>query len=361
MDRNNLGWSPEWDHYGERFEGESLVRIVARHKAFCEGLTASGNRLNCHLSGKMSHESSTSAQLPAVGDWCAMGTPFLDETNSRAALVKEVLPRKSVIARMVAGVDADQQVLAANVDYAFLVTSANKNFNINRLRRYMILANHGGAQPIVVLSKVDLADGAERDFADQLQSAFPEVRYVLTSALSLTGVERIESILCAGQTGVFLGSSGVGKSTLVNLLLGRAAQRTGEIRENDAKGRHTTSGAGLFFMPGGGMIIDTPGLREVHVLGEAEDLDRLMPSFSELAATCKFGNCTHNTEPGCQVQEALADERLSQGELDTYLKLNKEIAYARRKLDQRAAIQERVRWKKIAVQQRQMSKERGRF
>lgn len=361
MDKDKLGWSLEWDQHGERFESESLVRIIARHKAFCEGLTVSGNRLNCHLSGRMSHESSTSAQLPTVGDWCAMGPPFLDETNNRAALVKDVLPRKSVIARMVAGVDADQQVLAANVDYAFLVTSANKNFNINRLRRYMILANHGGVQPVVVLSKVDLAEGAEWGFVDQLQSAFPEVPYVRTSALSLTGVERIESMLCAGQTGVFLGSSGVGKSTLVNLLLGREAQRTGQIRENDAKGRHTTSGAGLFLMPGGGMIIDTPGLREVHVLGEEGDLDRLMPSFSELAATCKFGDCTHNTEPGCQVQAALDEQRLSQGELDTYLKLNKEIAYAGRKLDQRTARQGRIRWKKIAVQQRQLSKERGRL
>ncbi|MBY0550730.1 MAG: ribosome small subunit-dependent GTPase A [Candidatus Obscuribacterales bacterium] len=361
MDRNKLGWSPSLDQHGERSEYESLVRIIARHKAFWQGLTVSGNRLNCHLSGKMSHEAFTGAQLPAVGDWCATGASFLDETNNSAAVVKAVLPRRSVVARMVAGVDADEQVLAANVDYAFLVTSANKNFNVNRLRRYMILANHGGAQPVVVLSKVDLADGAERDFVDRLQAAFPDVRYVLSSALSLTGVERIESILREGKTGVFLGSSGVGKSTLVNLLLGREAQRTGEIRENDAKGRHTTSGAGLFFMPKGGMIIDTPGLREVHVLGAEADLDRLMPSFSELAATCKFGNCTHNTEPGCQVQKALADERLSRGELDCYLKLNKELAYARRKLDKRAAIQEHVRWKKVAAQQRQLSKERGRF
>lgn len=360
MDRNSLGWSPSWDQHAERFDNESLVRITARHKGFCQGITATGSRLNCHLSGKMSHEAFTSAQLPAVGDWCVVGVPYLDESNSLAAIVRQLLPRKSVIARMVAGIDADQQVLAANVDYAFLVTSANKNFSINRLRRYMILANHGGVFPIVVLSKIDLAEGGtEWNFVDEVRSAFPEVSIVLTSAMSSTGVDRLRSIPGAGQTAVFLGSSGVGKSTLVNLLLGQDVQSTGAIRENDAKGRHTTSGAGLFFMPNGGMIIDTPGLREVQVQGDEDVLNRLLPSFSELAATCKFGNCGHGSEPGCQVQAALANETLSQDELDNYIKLNRELAYARRKLDRRAAIQERTRWKKIAVQQRQASRERA--
>lgn len=353
MDRFSLGWSPEWDCYLDNGNDERVVRIVARHKGLYSAIFCDGRAVNTHLRGKMLYDSFSNAELPAVGDWCVVGDPFLDESNEHAAHVEQLLPRRSRIARMITGVEADEQVLAGNIDYVFIVTSANRNFNINRLRRYIILAQHGNVHPIVVLSKTDLVDYEVNSFVKQIQFNFPGVDVISTSILSYAGVDEIKQRLSQGRTAVFVGSSGVGKSTLVNALLSSGVQKTGAIRENDCKGRHTTSAAGLFFTDGGGMIIDTPGLREVHVLGDTEDLDKMMPSVKELSSACRFSDCSHTNEPECQVQKALADCRLDQGELDAYFKLERELAYSKRKLDKLASLQERNRWKKINLEQRQ--------
>lgn len=315
-----------------------------------------GRNINCHLSGKMLHEAHSNEALPVVGDWCAIGDIFTDETNSPAALIAEILPRVSSFARMVAGVDADQQLLASNIDYAFLVTSANHNFNVNRLRRYTLLARHGKVTPVIVLSKSDLAEGLEHMYTQQIESVLPQIDIVATSAVNLIGIDTIRDYLRTGKTAVFLGSSGVGKSTLVNVLLNSQTQKTGAVRELDSKGRHTTSVADLFFATSGGMIIDTPGLREVQVLGDEGDLAEVMPDVTLLASSCKFSDCSHSNEPGCQIKQALEENRLEQTDLDNYYKLQSEMAYARRKLDQRAANQERNRWKKITMQMRNIQK-----
>lgn len=352
MDKFSLGWSQDWDSSLSCSSEENLVRITARHRGLYHGLTPAGEQINVHLRGKLLHECVTNATLPAVGDWCLIGSRYLDETNETSAPLELLLPRRSQISRMVTGIEADEQILAANIDYVFIVTSANKNFNINRLRRYIILAEHGRAKPVVVLSKVDLVDYKPDEYTTLMEHHLPGIQYVATSSLSSDGTEQVEAMLSAGQTAVFVGSSGVGKSTLVNSLLNSDIRRIGAIRENDCKGRHTTSSAGLFFTETGGMIIDTPGLREVHVLGDAAQLDQILPSVKDLAGACRFSDCSHTSEPDCQIQLALQEERLSQADLNSYFQLERELAYSKRKLDKLAAAEERNKWKKINVAQR---------
>lgn len=354
MDQFDLGWSPRWDHHLHQSEIKNFVRISARHKSWHEGIKADGSRVHCHSSGKMLN--GYSEQVPTVGDWCKLGASFLDESGTTAHTIVEILPRFSRISRMNAGLETNEQVIAANIDYVFIVTSANSDFNIGRLRRYLLLAKHGGAIAIIVLSKADIAtDTAE--FTEQLKTTFPEVDYIVTSAVDSTGLERIEAILSNGRTGVFVGSSGVGKSSLVNAMLSKEVQKTNDIRAQDQRGRHTTSSSGLFFTTHGGIIIDSPGLREVQVLGDESDLVHVMPTVAQLATQCKFRNCTHKNEPGCAIVTAVSSGEVTELELTSYSKLKRELNYAKRRVDQRLASEERKKWKKISVEQRQRRKE----
>lgn len=351
MDRFLLGWSPMWDHYVHNRSRESVVRITERHKNIYRALTPAGKVLNCRPSGKMVHETISAADFPAVGDWCLIGDIVLDASNEPAATIEMLLPRRSKIARTAVYL-SDEQVLAANVDYAFIVTSLNRDYNLNRLRRFVLLAESGRSQPIIVLSKVDLNDQLD-DRLDELRRTFSDMPCIATSATTHVGVTELRSFLVSGKTGVFIGSSGVGKSTLINSLLSVDVQKIGAIRQHDQRGRHTTSGAGLFLIPEGGLIIDTAGLREVAVLGDDADLDNAISSIPALARQCRFRNCSHTSEPGCHVQDALEKGDLPQEEMTNYTKLEREIAYGKRKQDQRLAAEERKRWKKISILQRQ--------
>ena len=356
MDQFNLGWSHEWDRLRQTHAAKTIARITSRHKIQYKAITSSGELLNCYLAGKLLHKSSVGADLPTVGDWCVLSSTFIDETNEPAAKIASVFPRLTKVSRMGVGTDAGEQVLAANVSNLFIVTSLNRDFNIKRIQRYLLLSEHGGTTPIIVLSKADLGTDEALAAEDQVRTAFPDVECISTSAITLVGMEQIRRHLLPGTTSVFVGSSGVGKSTLVNHLTESEVQKTSAVREDDQRGRHTTSGAGLFFAVTGGMIIDTAGLREVQVLADEEDLDRLMPAVSEFASECKFRNCTHKTEPDCAVLDAIAKGGLNGAEFDNYAKLEREIAFSKRKIDQSAANEERKRWKKITVQNRQRKK-----
>lgn len=352
LDQYQLGWSAAWDQYLEASSIQSFARVTARHKGAYSAMTASAQLLNCFLSGKIQRGSLSNAELPAVGDWCKITEIFSNGGNEPAAKIIEVLPRKSKITRLLAGSETDEQVLAANIDIVFVVTSVNRDFNINRLRRYVLLAEHGNARPVIILSKADLLDNPS-EIREELNRVFPKVEYIMTSSISLSGIEQIEKLLSAGTSAVFVGSSGVGKSTLVNTLLSEKVQKTQEVRADDQRGKHTTSSSGLFFTANGGIIIDTPGLREVQVVADSDDLDRMMPAVGSLAVTCKFTNCTHTNEPECAVQAALIQGSLQEEELASYSKLERELAFSKRKLDQRLASDERKKWKKSASQSRQ--------
>ncbi len=352
MDQYTLGWSDQWDHCLNTRSLESIVRITARHKNQYRALTSTGQHLNCHVSGKLLYGSLLGSALPAVGDWCVVSELHVDASNERAATIYEVLQRRSRLSRRIAGETRDEQVLAANIDYVFVVTTCNQDFNINRLQRYVLLAKYGRAKPVIVLSKIDVLDTPATLLVDELKCAFPGVPCIETSAVTVAGLDDIRQLLAVGKTAVFVGSSGVGKSTLVNALLGTIVQKTAALRERIEKGKHTTSSSGLFFVPEGGMIIDTPGLREVQVLADAEGIAKAYPTVGELASACRFSDCTHASEPGCAVLAAAAEGELSASDFTVFTRLVREAAYNNRKIDQRLYNEERRRWKRITIDNR---------
>ncbi len=369
MDHFALGWPSEWASAldQQQYELKNLCRVVARHRQTAPALTAvGGERVNLYLPARLRHGYSEAPLDVVVGDWCVMGERFVDESNEAAAVIETVLPRRTFITRAAAGLTSDHQTLAANVDVMFVVTSVNRDLNVNRLRRYVLLAMQGGVELVFVFSKMDLFDACDVDSDDyaelsaalnDVEATFPEVRRIFASTVSGRGLGEIRSMLPAGKTAVFLGSSGVGKSTLVNALLDADVQKTGDIRGVDQRGRHTTSGSELFFVPdGGGMIIDTAGLRQVGLICDEETLDSLMPTVSELAESCRFIDCIHTSEPGCAVLEALQSGALSESDFETYRQLSRELAYNQRKTDQRLAVEERKRWKRVAMDNRRRAK-----
>ena len=273
--------------------------------------------------GRMRHRA-RSRDLPVVGDWVAVRAP----APAEPPVVEAVLPRHGELARR----DPDQrseQVLAANVDLALLVMGLDGDFNLRRLERYVALVRAAAVAPVVVLSKADLCSQVAQRVAE-VEAAFPAVP-VLALSLVAPGAERaVEPHLPPGDTAVLLGSSGAGKSTLLNTLFGQQVQRTGGVREHDSRGRHTTTTRQLFVLPGGALVIDTPGLRELELLDASAGLADAFPELAELADSCRFRDCRHVDEPGCAVMQAAQEGRVEQDRVEAYRKISAELARAAR-------------------------------
>jgi ribosome biogenesis GTPase len=257
----------------------------------------------------------------------------------------------------VAGVVTSEQVLAANVDTLFLVAGLDGDFNARRIERALVLAWDSGAEPVLVLSKADLCEDVPGRVAE-VQALAPAASVVATSAREASGLESLGPWLQAGRTVALLGSSGVGKSTLINRLLGAEAQRTAEVRPGDDRGRHTTSHRELFLLPAGALIVDTPGIREIQLWADEEGLDAAFRDIAALAAICRFGDCRHQTEPGCAVRSALASGDLPEERFASYQKLQAELAHLERRQDLRKELEQKARWKAIHKAQRRF-KSRG--
>jgi len=294
------------------------ARVIRQDRSGYVLLSKTG-RLSAKVAGKL-FLGGLKGMIPTVGDWVAIE----NRPEENTTIIRELLPRKTKFSRKAAGESLNEQVVAANVDIVFLVSGLDKEFNIRRMERYLTLTWDSGARPVIVLNKADLCEDVNGRLR-QVESIAPGVDVYIVSAIQGKNIDNLRKYLSEGKTCTFLGSSGVGKSTLVNGLLGEERMKTGEIRADDSRGRHVTSHKELVFAPGGGMIIDTPGMRELQLLGTDENLQGAFQDIKELAANCRFRNCSHQNEPDCAVREALESGELDKNRYLSYLKLKREL------------------------------------
>ncbi|MCC6415626.1 MAG: ribosome small subunit-dependent GTPase A [Opitutaceae bacterium] len=353
MTLSSLGWN---DALAADFQPLSSLdcqpaRVVCAHKHACDVLTPAG-LFSAECTGRMLHEASTTADLPVVGDWVALR---LRPGEARGD-IHTVLPRRTRFSRRAAGTRNEEQIVAANLDTVFLVSSLDQNYNLRRIERFLLLAWESGAEPVVVLNKADLHPDPAAACAE-VAAVAPGVPVAVLSALDATGLDALAPWLLPGRTIALLGSSGVGKSTLTNRLLGADAQLVSDISNANYKGRHTTTRRELLVAPSGALVIDTPGLREIQFWqSDAAAVDETFADIGPLAARCRFHDCQHHGEPGCAIEAALESGELDAARWQSYQKLQREQAYAARKADAVLDRAARRSWKKLTQAARARAK-----
>jgi len=336
MDLKDLGWDEGWAECFARWAEAGFVpaRVAAQHRDLSVLLCELGVQAG-EVSGRFRFRAAGLDDFPVVGDWTAV-TP----SGDGQAVIDAVLPRRTAFTRKAAGEIVQAQVAAANVDTVFLVSGLDGEFNSRRIERYLATTWNSGASPVVVLNKADLRSDL-RDVIAAVTSIAPGVPVVAVSALPGSSLEALEPHLVPRKTVALLGSSGVGKSTLINRLLGEERFRTAPMSDADrGRGRHTTTARELVVLPGGALLIDTPGMRELQLWADDESLDRAFDDVEKLAARCRFDDCRHEQEPGCAVREAVRDGVLDAGRLESYLKLRRELRFLELKQDARARRQQ---------------------
>ncbi|WP_434133436.1 ribosome small subunit-dependent GTPase A [Sporomusa sphaeroides] len=317
---SKLGLSQSFITESTLYAGLYVGRVISQYKDLYKVVTENGE-LAATISGKFRFTITTLADYPAVGDFVMLDRNHADAGN---AIIHHVLTRKSAFIRKAAGTANAEQVVAANIDTVFICMSLNNDFNLRRLERYLGVAWDSQAIPVIVLTKADLCDNLPQKLAE-LAAVAAGVDVLVTSSMGQDGFLAVNNYIASGKTIAFIGSSGVGKSTLINKLMGKNTLETQEIRSDD-KGRHTTTRRELFVLPDGGIVIDTPGMRELGL--ESADLAKTFADIDELSKKCKFHDCTHTSEPHCAVQQAISDGFLSAERLASYVKLKKEARYA---------------------------------
>jgi ribosome biogenesis GTPase len=338
LDLESLGWDASLAEAFHPYEQHGFVpaRAAVEHRIEYVVYSALGE-LRAELAGRLRHDE----EHPAVGDWLAVAA----RPDEGRATIHAILPRRSAFVRKVAWAETKPQVVAANVDVVFVVCGLDLNFNLRRIERFLTLAWESGAQPVVLLTKADLCDDVEA-YVLEVESVAFGVPVHAVSAPHGDGVETVRSYIPHGRTAALLGSSGVGKSTLVNALVGEEVLATNDVRE-DGRGRHTTSHRELVPLPGGGVVLDTPGMRELQLWDAASGLESAFQDLDALVGQCRFADCAHGREPGCAVRAALADGTLDVERFESWLKLQRELERLARKQDARArsdARKERARF-----------------
>lgn len=324
MTLEDLGYSDKIEKYRieHHLENFDIGRVVAEHKERYVVRTATGE-FEAEITGNMRFAAKTREDFPAVGDWVALAT-----YDSDLAIIHKILPRRSTIQRRAVAQYGEIQIIATNVDYAFLVQAVDRDFNINRLQRYLAICYSSKVLPIIVLSKIDLIDEHRyNEILERIQHAIKDVPVIAISNETQHGYEAIKKIVEKGKTYCMLGSSGVGKSTLLNNLSGRNLMKTGTISESTNKGRHVTSHRELIVLDNGGILIDNPGMREVGITDISVGLETTFDDIAKLSQNCKFKDCTHTNETGCSVIEAVEKGEIERSSYENYLRLEREKVY----------------------------------
>jgi len=319
----SLGWDARWEEAFVKFRESNLApaRVATEDKHHYTVVGEPGECLAV-IAGKMFHQRHSNAGFPKVGDWVAVAP----QPGEAKVVIHHVLPRRTTVARKVPGREVEEQLLAVNVDKAFVVQALDTTFNLRRLERFLVMIREGGAEAVVILNKADLCDDVEARLAETQQAAGP-APVIVVSAKTRRGIGQLRERITPGQTVVFIGTSGVGKSSLINRLCGEEVQPTIEVRESDSKGRHSTTWRELIPLPCGGLVIDTPGMREFHMWMAGDGADEAFPDIAELAVRCHFRNCSHTTEKRCALKEAVEAGQLPRERMESFLKLQRELEY----------------------------------
>ena len=339
MNLKELGWNTffekSFEEYKDQFTPARVTRELKQHyQVFCED-----GEFTAKISGGIRHKATNKGMFPAVGDWVVIKLRK-DEGTAR---IQHILPRQTKFSRKVILSATDEQVIATNITTVFIVTSleGEKDFNLRRIERYLALAQESGASAVILLNKVDLCDKVEQ-LIEEVKTISGSVPIHAISATEQIGTDELHTYLGEGQTVTFLGSSGVGKSALINTLMETEVSPTGEVRKFDGTGRHTTTHRELFWLPDGGAMIDTPGMRELQMWTNERSLNESFGDILDLGQRCRFNDCTHLAEPGCMIQSALEDGELNTARYENYLKLKDEFDSLKKKQEEIAKTQEKI-------------------
>ncbi|MBN1301939.1 MAG: ribosome small subunit-dependent GTPase A [Melioribacteraceae bacterium] len=345
------GWNSFHENFYKNNNSDLLPsRVIVENKnnfllAFSHG------EIIGELSGKLMFSAENQSDLPKVGDWVLIN--YFDEYSH--AIIQEVLPRKTKLSRKIAGSKTEEQIIAANIDTIFIVQSLDATFKINRVERYLVAARESKARPVIILSKSDLCSNTA-DIVETVKLSTKGTEIIAICSFDDASIQIVNDYIKPGETIAMIGPSGVGKSTLINKLIGKELQNTNDVRFADSKGRHTTTRRELFQLPNGGLIIDTPGMRELQLWSNKEVIGSVFSEFEDLAVNCRYDNCMHLHETGCAVIKALEEGIISEQRYNNYLKMLKEVKYLETKMDEGKKLNSKKKWKSINKEMRRFQK-----
>ncbi|MCF8389773.1 MAG: ribosome small subunit-dependent GTPase A [Bacteroidales bacterium] len=321
MTLEDLGYNADFEEFRkeQNLHSFGVARVISEHKERYVVKTPE-NEYDAEIIGSLRFSARESTDFPAVGDWVA-----ISEYDEDKALIHAIFPRNTILQRQSVGKPYEKQIVATNIDYALIVQAVDRDFNLNRIERYLTICNASGVKPIIILSKVDLIEETElKKLTESIQSRIKKISIISLSNISQMGIDSLRESLITGKTYCLLGSSGVGKSSLANNLSGKQLMNTNTLSESTNKGRHVTSHRELFVLENGGILIDNPGMKEVGIADSGEGLETTFETITELSKTCRYKDCSHTTEMGCSVLHALENEEIDKLSYENYMKMQRE-------------------------------------